>query len=178
MGICGTLNREGNIDGNANEGKAAGALEGQMNRQYADRLARAKRHISYEEWLRLVEETGEEREYPYYPGILSRDRGRAKLQSGTEEEEPRSLAERCDSRQQQGFTLLREQGIWLVLQKDGHMDPDAFSWIADHFKEYSETQLLYGDEDALDVTGSIGAALISSRSGPRIPGCPASIRAV
>ena len=133
--------------------KLRGVLEGQMNKQYAERLARAKRHISYEEWLRLVEETGEEREYPYYPGILSHDQKSGGSQPMPEEGTAQSLAQRCDSGQGQGLALLKEQGIWLILQKDGYMDPNAFSWIADHFREYPETLLLYGDEDALDVTG-------------------------
>ncbi len=133
--------------------KLRGVLEGQMNKQYGERLSRAKRRISYEEWLRLVEETRDEREYPYYPGILSYDQKSGGSQPAPEEGTARSLAERCDSVQQQGLALLQEQGIWLILQKDGYVDPDAFSWIADHFKECPKTQLLYGDEDALDVTG-------------------------
>ena len=55
--------------------KLRGVLEEQMNKQYADRLDRAKRHISYEEWLRLVKENGDEREYPYEPGILGHGQG-------------------------------------------------------------------------------------------------------
>lgn len=92
-------------------------LEGQLNRQYADRLAGAKRRITYEEWLQRRE---------------GRDSA---------------------ARQEQGNRLLRERGIWLIRQRDGYVDPRAFSWIADYFREHPEVQLLYGDEDALDVTG-------------------------
>lgn len=92
-------------------------LERQLNRQYADRLAGAKRRITYEEWLQLRE---------------GRDSA---------------------ARQEQGNRLLRERGIWLVRQRDGYVDPRAFSWIADYFREHPEVQLLYGDEDTLDVTG-------------------------
>ncbi|MDE5748070.1 MAG: glycosyltransferase [Acetatifactor sp.] len=92
-------------------------LEGQLNRQYADRLAKAKRRITYEEWL--------------------------------QQREGRDSA----ARQEQGNRLLRERGIWLIRQRDGYVDPRAFSWIADYFREHPEVQLLYGDEDALDVTG-------------------------
>lgn len=109
-------------------------LEGQLNRQYRRRLAGAKRRISYEEWLRLQEKRGD---------------GKAKASrywSGTP-------AGQCAASQQQGFALLKEQGIWLILQEDGYVDPKAFSWIAGHFREHPETQLLYGDEDILDVTG-------------------------
>lgn len=105
-------------------------LEGQMNREYAARLARAKRRISYEEWLQLAERQG--RDSAYRSGVL---------------------ADRCAASQQPGFDLLKEQGIWLILQRDGYMDPMAFSWIADYFREHPETLLLYGDEDSLDETG-------------------------
>lgn len=92
-------------------------LEGQLNRQYADRLAGAKRRISYEEWLRIQESQEE----------TAGENGVGELQLG-------------------------EQGIWLIRQKDGYVDPRAFSWIGDYFREHPETQLLYGDEDALDAT--------------------------
>lgn len=105
-------------------------LEGQLNREYTARLARAKRRISYEEWLQLAERQG--RDSAYRPGVL---------------------ADRCAASQQLGFDLLKEQGIWLILQRDGYMDPMAFSWIADYFREHPETLLLYGDEDSLDETG-------------------------
>lgn len=105
-------------------------LEGQLNREYAARLARAKRRISYEEWLQLAERQG--RDSAYRPGVL---------------------ADRCAASQQLGLDLLKEQGIWLILQRDGYMDPMAFSWIADYFREHPETLLLYGDEDSLDETG-------------------------
>lgn len=104
-------------------------LEGQLNKQYTHRLARAKRRITYEEWLRLQEKREDS---PYRPG---------------------ALAGWCAASQQQGFALLKEQGIWLILQEDGYVDPMAFSWIAGYFREHPETQLLYGDEDTLDVTG-------------------------
>lgn len=131
--------------------KLRGVLEEQMNKQYADRLDRAKRHISYEEWLRLVKENGNEREYPYEPGILGHGQGASEAAAG--EEISQWLAEHCDDALTQGLAMLREQGIWLILQKNGYMDPAAYSLIADHFKEHPETLMLYGDEDALDVTG-------------------------
>ena len=131
--------------------KLRGVLEEQMNKQYADRLDRAKRHISYEEWLRLVKENGDEREYPYEPGILGHGQGASEAAAG--EEISQWLAEHCDDALTQGLAMLREQGIWLILQKNGYMDPAAYSLIADHFKEHPETLMLYGDEDALDVTG-------------------------
>lgn len=125
-------------------------LEGQMNREYAVRLAREKRRISYEEWLQLAERQG--RDSAYRPGILADRTGDssgnsdASLDNGT-------LADQCAASQQPGFDLLKEQGIWLILQRDGYMDPMAFSWIADYFREHPGTLLLYGDEDTLDVTG-------------------------
>lgn len=121
--------------------KLRGILEEQMNKQYADRLARARRHISYEEWLRLCRENGGERTCPYQPGILGGKQGAL------------TLAEHCDAAGARGLAMLREQGIWLILQKDGYLDPEAYSLIADHFKEHPETLMVYGDEDALDVTG-------------------------
>lgn len=125
-------------------------LEGQMNREYAARLARAKRRISYEEWLQLAKRQGTD--LAYCPGILadrtgdSSENPDASLDNGT-------LADRCAASQQPGYDLLKEQGIWLILQRDGYMDPMAFSWIADYFREHPETLLLYGDEDTLDETG-------------------------
>lgn len=120
--------------------KLRGILEEQMNKQYADRLARARRHISYEEWLRLCGENGGERTCPYQPGILGGKQGAL------------TLAEHCDAVSARGLAMLREQGIWLILQKDGYLDPEAYSLIADHFKEHPETLMVYGDEDTLDVT--------------------------
>lgn len=121
--------------------KLRGILEEQMNKQYADRLAGAKRHISYEEWLRLCGENGGERTCPYQPGILGGKQGAL------------TLAEHCDAVGARGLAMLREQGIWLILQKDGYLDLEAYSLIADHFKEHPETLMVYGDEDALDATG-------------------------
>ncbi len=129
--------------------KLRSVLEEQMNKRYRDRLGRAKRRISYEEWLRLMKENGDGREYPYRLGLLGHERGASEPGAGT----VMSLAERCDAAMRQGLDLLREQGIWLILQKDGYMDPEAFFWIADHFRDHPETRILYGDEDALDVTG-------------------------
>lgn len=104
-------------------------LEGQLNRQYSRSLAGAKRRISYREWLQLQEK---QEDSSYCPGALS----------GW-----------CAESQQQGFALLKEQGIWVIVQEDGYVDPMAFSWIAGYFREHPETQLLYGDEDVLDAAG-------------------------
>ncbi|MBO5283713.1 MAG: glycosyltransferase [Lachnospiraceae bacterium] len=95
-------------------------LEGQLNQQYAARLARAKRRISYEEWLRLQEDRR----------AASSDRGE---QNGTEG--------------------LAEQGICLILQRRGQLDPDAPRWIADYFAAHPEIQVLYGDEDVSEACG-------------------------
>ncbi len=123
--------------------KLRSVLEEQMNKRYALRLARARRRISYEEWLRLVEENGDERAHPYYPGI----------QGEEGDEDSPSLRARCAAAAEQGLALLREQGIWLILRKNGYMDPEAYTLIGDYFRKHPETLILYGDEDALDATG-------------------------
>lgn len=133
--------------------KVRNVLEEQMNKQYADRLAKAKLRISYEEWLQLVKETRDEREYPYQPGLLRQEQCEEESGVSMGEGSTGTLAEQCDAAMQRGLALLREQGIWLVLQKDGYLDPEAYSWIVDHFREHPETQILYGDEDTLDATG-------------------------
>ena len=95
--------------------KLRSVLEEQMNKRYALRLARARRRISYEEWLRLVKESGDERAHPYYPGI----------QGEEGDEDSPSLRARCAAAAEQGLALLREQGIWLILRKNGYMDPEV-----------------------------------------------------
>lgn len=112
--------------------KLRSLLERKLNRQYTDRLAGAKRRISYEEWLRIQEGQDE---------------------NGGQDRERLSLAKRCAAAQQQGIRLLREQGILLILQRNGYMEPRAFSWILDCFRENQGLQLLYGDEDVLDAGG-------------------------
>lgn len=112
--------------------KLRGFLEGQLNRQYAEDLAGAKRRIGYEEWLRIRE---------------SREENAGESGIG------KSLAEWYGARQCQGNQLLWEQGIRLIRQRDGYVDPRAFSWIIGYFREHPEAQLLYGDEDALDAAG-------------------------
>lgn len=109
--------------------KLRSLLEGQLNRQYGRSLSGAKRRISYREWLQLQEK---QEASSYRPGAMS----------GW-----------CAESQQQGFAMLKEQGIWLIAQEDGYVDPMAFSWIAGYFREHPETQLLYGDEDVLDAAG-------------------------
>jgi len=131
--------------------KLRSVLEEQMNKRYRDRLSRAKRRISYEEWLRLTRETEDGGKYPYRPGLLGEGPGALPPAAG--EGSHGFLAERCDAAMPQGLELLREQGIWLVLQRDGYLDPGAYRWIADYFREHPQTRMLYGDEDALDVTG-------------------------
>lgn len=113
-----------------------------FHRGYAAELARAKRPISYEEWLQLAGERGDDADSRYYPGILEDG-----YQGGA------SLADRCAIAQQQGFALLKEQGILLIVQRDGYIDPLAFSWIADCFREHPQVQLLYGDEDVFNAAG-------------------------
>ena len=140
-------------------------LEGQLNRQYRSRLSEAKRHISYEEWLRLQNNWGDA---GYRAGLAADGTASA----------GESVAVRCAAAWEQGYTMLREQGIRLIIQRGGYMDPEAFGWIAEYFREHPKTQLLYGDEDALDAVGGGVAALILSRTGRRIPGCPAFLPAV
>ncbi len=106
-------------------------LERQLNRQYADRLKEVKRRISYEDWLGIQE-------------------GRAGDTAGGD---GRSLAEQYAAAGQQGLWKLREQGICLILYRDGYMEPQAFSWTGDCFREHPDLQLLYGDEDMLDAGG-------------------------
>lgn len=113
--------------------KLRGFLERQLNRQYADRLAGAKRRITYEEWLRIQENQ---------EGDVA-----------MENPEGVSLTKWYASRQQEGNQQLRGQGILLIRQRDGYVDPRAFAWIADFFREHPGTQLLYGDEDTLDAAG-------------------------
>lgn len=125
-------------------------LERQWNREYAARLARAKRWISYEEWLQLAERQGEDS--GYRTGILANEPD-GSFGNLVDTPDKGTLAERCAAAQKPGFALLKEQGIWLILQQDGYVDPMAFSWIVDYFREHPETLLLYGDEDTLDVTG-------------------------
>ena len=116
-------------------------LEKQLNRQYQNRLAGAKRRISYEEWLQLQKAPGDA---GYRAGLAAADKTPA---AG------RSIADQCAAAWEQGCAMLREQGIWLIVQKGGYMDPEAFGWIADYFREHPDTQLLYGDEDTLSATG-------------------------
>lgn len=116
-------------------------LEGQLNKQYQYRLTRAKRRISYEEWLKLQKASEGE---GYLVGIVSTE---------TESASKRSIDDQCSAAWEQGCSFLQEQGIWLIIQNDGYMDPEAFGWIADYFREHPQAQLLYGDEDSLDVTG-------------------------
>lgn len=123
--------------------KLHGVLEEQMNKQYAGRLAGAKRRISYEEWLRLVRETADGRAYPYEPGIQGEEGDGALPPLGV----------RCAAAAEQGLALLREQGIWLLLRKGGYVDPEAYALIGNYFREHPQARMLYGDEDALDVTG-------------------------
>lgn len=130
--------------------KLRGILERELNRRYAHRLAGAKRRISYEAWLRHMEETKGERESSYCPGLLPREQGEAQPGNGN----ARSLAEVCGDALEQGLALLKERGIWLILQEQGYPDPEAFGWIAAYFETHPQTLLLYGDEDALDVTGA------------------------
>lgn len=106
--------------------KLRGFLERQLNRQYADRLAGAKRRITYEEWLRIQE---------------------------NQNPEGSSLTEWYAARQQEGNQQLRRQGILLIRRRNGYVDPRAFAWISDFFREHPGTQLLYGDEDTLDAAG-------------------------
>lgn len=120
--------------------------EKQLNRQYADRLARAKRQISYEEWLRLAERQGRERGLSYHAGVLTDG-------LSCSQEHPDGVLGWFAAAQQPGVILLREQGICLVVQSAGYMDPMAYAWIADYFREHPQTLLLYGDEDVLSVTG-------------------------
>lgn len=120
--------------------------EKQLNRQYADRLARAKRQISYEEWLRLAERQGRERGLSYQAGVLTDGQTAS-------QENPDGVLEWFAAAQQQGVDLLWGQGIWLVVQSAGYMDPMAYAWIADYFREHPQTLLLYGDEDVLSATG-------------------------
>lgn len=120
--------------------------EKQLNRQYADRLARAKRQISYEEWLRLAERQGRESGLSYHEGVLTDGQTAS-------QENPDGVLEWFAAAQQQGVDLLREQGIWLVVQSAGYIDPMAYAWIANYFREHPQTLLLYGDEDVLSATG-------------------------
>ena len=134
---------EGIVLGLRMKQKLRGVLREQMNKQYGARLARAKRQIAYEEWLRLVKETGDERKHPYYPGIQKEKGDKVSLPLGA----------RSAAAMEQGQAMLRKQGIWLVLQKGGYMDPEAYTLIGDYFREHPKTLMLYGDEDALDATG-------------------------
>lgn len=129
--------------------KLRGALERQQNRRYACRLAGAKRRISYEEWLGLVGQADGPGEDSYRPGILPRGQKDELPEKGIS----RSLTELCGDALEQGLALLKERGIWLILQEQGYPDPEAFAWIAAYFEAHPQTLLLYGDEDALDVTG-------------------------
>ncbi|MCM1118738.1 MAG: glycosyltransferase [bacterium] len=110
--------------------------EKQLNRQYVGRLARAKRQISYEDWLRLVACQQPQIGLSYRTGIIT---------------DVLNVANRNET--QQGFAMLKEQGISLILQSGGYVDPMAFAWIADYFREHPQAQLLYGDEDVLSLTG-------------------------
>lgn len=100
--------------------RVRGILEGQLNKQYTARLARAKRRISYEEWLKLRED-------------------------GT--------TASADRREQNGAEWLADQGICLILQHRGKLDPEAPRWIAEYFAAHPEIQVLYGDEDVSDTDG-------------------------
>ncbi len=129
--------------------KLRGALERQQNRRYACRLAGAKRRISYEEWLGLVGQADGPGEDSYRPGILPRGQKDELPEKGNS----RSLTELCGDALEQGLALLKERGIWLILQEQGYPDPEAFAWIAAYFEAHPQTLVLYGDEDALDITG-------------------------
>ncbi|MDE5891956.1 MAG: hypothetical protein K2H45_03415 [Acetatifactor sp.] len=82
-------------------------LEKQLNRQYQSRLARAKCRISYDEWLQLQKASGDA---GYRAGLVAADKTPA---AG------RSIAEQCAAAWEQGCALLREQGIWLIVQDGG-----------------------------------------------------------
>ena len=129
--------------------KLRGALERQQNRRYACRLAGAKRRVSYEEWLGLVGQADGPGEDSYRPGILPRGQKDELPEKGNS----RSLTELCGDALEQGLALLKERGIWLILQEQGYPDPEAFAWIAAYFEAHPQTLVLYGDEDALDITG-------------------------
>ena len=108
-------------------------LEGQLNKQYAARLKRAKHRISYEEWLKLQEEIATDTKAP------------AEMKASGEG------AVTADRREQTGTDRLAEMGICLILQRRGRLDLQAVSQIAGYFAAHPETQLLYGDEDVLDA---------------------------
>lgn len=121
--------------------KVRSFLERQMNKQYARRLSCAKRRISYEDWLQQknIIENAEE---GLTAAKISAEEKASKKGNGSAEEEIRT-----------GIDQLAKQGICLILQSRGRLDPNAPRLIADFFTAYPVTQVLYGDEDVLDETG-------------------------
>ncbi len=121
--------------------RVRGILEGQLNKQYAARLARAKRRISYEEWLKLQEDRAAAAELQA-DGTVPAD-----LAASAD------AAASADRTERTGEEWLAGQGICLILQRRGKLDSDAPRWIAGYFAAHPETQVLYGDEDVSDAYG-------------------------
>lgn len=117
--------------------RVRGILEGQLNNQYAVKLAREKRRISYERWLELQEDA---------------ETAAADVRTSADAIATADAAASADGKRL-GTDQLAEQGICLILQRRGKLDLRAVSWIAGYFAAHPETQVLYGDEDVLDADG-------------------------